>query len=104
MDNQIDEGVLVKHEKILKSLNDDRLYKGLVLENGLKCLLISDSKTDRSAASVAVNTGDLIWIYLYYVTYWYTFLFKGSMLDPDEFPGLAHFCEHILFMGSEKVR
>ena len=24
------------------------------------------------------------------------------MLDPKEFPGLAHFCEHMLFMGSEK--
>lgn len=24
------------------------------------------------------------------------------MSDPKEFPGLAHFCEHMLFMGSEK--
>merc|ERR1719468_200162 len=24
------------------------------------------------------------------------------MLDPKEFPGLAHFCEHMLFMGSQK--
>ena len=28
----------------------------------------------------------------------------GSMLDPDELPGLAHFCEHMLFLGTEKVR
>jgi len=25
------------------------------------------------------------------------------MLDPDELPGLAHFCEHMLFLGTEKV-
>eukprot|EP01065_Artemidia_motanka_P038498 TRINITY_DN47346_c0_g1_i1.p1 TRINITY_DN47346_c0_g1~~TRINITY_DN47346_c0_g1_i1.p1 ORF type:complete len:1000 (+),score=318.32 TRINITY_DN47346_c0_g1_i1:215-3001(+) len=24
------------------------------------------------------------------------------MLDPPEFPGLAHFCEHMLFLGTEK--
>ena len=24
------------------------------------------------------------------------------MCDPDEYPGLAHFCEHMLFMGSGK--
>eukprot|EP00955_Chlamydomonas_euryale_P119016 366570-Chlamydomonas_euryale.AAC.5 len=26
----------------------------------------------------------------------------GSMSDPDDFPGLAHFCEHMLFYASEK--
>lgn len=26
----------------------------------------------------------------------------GSMSDPVELPGLAHFCEHMLFMGTEK--
>ena len=26
------------------------------------------------------------------------------MSDPDELPGLAHFCEHMLFLGTEKVR
>lgn len=74
---------LKKFDNILKSLSDKRLYKGLVLENQLKCLLISDPSTDRSAASMTVNT--------------------GSMQDPDELPGLAHFCEHMLFMGSKKV-
>lgn len=24
------------------------------------------------------------------------------MSDPDDLPGLAHFCEHMLFMGTEK--
>ena len=25
------------------------------------------------------------------------------MSDPDDLPGLAHFCEHMLFLGTEKV-
>lgn len=69
-------------DHIVKSSQDQRLYRGLLLDNGLKCLLISDPQTDRSAASVDVNT--------------------GHMLDPHEFLGLAHFCEHMLFMGSKK--
>jgi len=26
------------------------------------------------------------------------------MSDPAELPGLAHFCEHMVFLGTEKVR
>ena len=25
------------------------------------------------------------------------------MSDPSQLPGLAHFCEHMLFLGTEKV-
>jgi hypothetical protein len=70
-------------ENIIQSSQDKRQYRGLLLDNGLKCLLISDPFTDRSAAAVDVHA--------------------GYMLDPKEFPGLAHFCEHMLFMGSKKV-
>lgn len=28
--------------------------------------------------------------------------FLGYLSDPDEIPGLAHFCEHMLFLGTEK--
>jgi insulysin len=52
-----DKKIICNFENIIKSPNDKRLYKGLLLENGLKCLLISDPTTDRSAASVNVNTG-----------------------------------------------
>ena len=26
------------------------------------------------------------------------------MSDPEKLPGLAHFCEHMLFLGTEKVK
>jgi len=67
---------------IAKSAEDHRLYRGLQLDNGLKVLLISDSQTDKSAAAMDVHI--------------------GYMSDPSELPGLAHFCEHMLFLGTEK--
>ncbi|MDC0598725.1 insulinase family protein, partial [Gammaproteobacteria bacterium] len=50
--------------------------------NELKVLLISDPFTDKAAASVDINS--------------------GSNSDPAEFAGLAHFLEHMLFLGTEK--
>ena len=69
--------------QIIKSSGDRKEYRAIILENHLKCLLISDELTDRSAASIDVHS--------------------GFMLDPNEIPGLAHLCEHMLFMGSKKV-
>jgi Insulinase (Peptidase family M16) len=63
---------------IEKSAQDDRSYRLITLSNGLQALLISDPKTDKGAASLDVGVGHLS--------------------DPDERPGLAHFCEHLLFM------
>ncbi|KAI5970932.1 AXL1 [Candida margitis] len=57
-------------------------YKYVRLENRLKTLLISDPKCNATAAAVCVGA--------------------GSHSDPDELPGLAHFCEHMLFMGTEE--
>lgn len=54
----------------------------LRLANGLEALLISDPSADQSAASVCVGA--------------------GSWSDPLEYPGMAHFCEHMLFMGTKK--
>ncbi|EDO37735.1 predicted protein [Nematostella vectensis] len=76
------EGVKEVHKDIPKSPQDDRDYRGLLLENGLKVLLIHDSSTDKSAAAMDVHI--------------------GSLTDPKELPGLAHFCEHMLFLGTEK--
>ena len=65
-----------------KSPTDDKLYRGLVLENQMKVLLISDPDTDQAAASLDVNV--------------------GSGDDPREWNGLAHFLEHMLFLGTGK--
>ncbi|KAJ3020429.1 UNVERIFIED_CONTAM: Insulinase (Peptidase M16) [Siphonaria sp. JEL0065] len=69
-------------EDIRKPDIDERQYRILTLENGLDVLLVSDPETDRASAAMDVNVG-----YLY---------------DPDEAPGLAHFLEHLLFLGTEK--
>lgn len=34
--------------------------------------------------------------------YFLIFLFSGSLSDPPNISGLAHFCEHMLFLGTEK--
>jgi len=44
-------------DKIVKSPEDARLYRGLELKNGMKILLISDPTTDKSAASLDVHIG-----------------------------------------------
>lgn len=63
------------------SPRDDREYRSLALDNGLKVLLIHDSKAEKAAASMNVAA--------------------GSLHEPDEWPGLAHFLEHMLFLGTE---
>ncbi|XP_065058104.1 insulin-degrading enzyme-like [Rhopilema esculentum] len=68
--------------EILKSCEDKRDYRGYELENKMKVLLVSDPTTEKSAASVDVHIGNLS--------------------DPAQLPGLAHFCEHMLFLGTEK--
>lgn len=75
-------GVMKRYDNIIKSQEDKREYRGLVLENRLKVLLVSDPTTDKSAAGMDVNV--------------------GYLSDPDELPGLAHFCEHMLFLGTKK--
>ena len=67
---------------IIKPNIDNRTYKFITLENGLKVMLISDPEADKSAASLDVGV--------------------GSSLDPVEFYGTAHFLEHMLFQGTEK--
>lgn len=67
---------------IITSPNDDRDYRHLVLENGLSVILISDPTTDEAAASLSV--------------------FRGNYEDPANRLGLAHFLEHMLFLGTAK--
>ncbi|MBS4154707.1 insulinase family protein [Cobetia sp. MC34] len=67
---------------VIKSENDQRLYRSLTLDNGLRVLLVSDAKADKAAAAVDVEV--------------------GSAQDPDDVPGLAHFLEHMLFLGTDR--
>lgn len=45
------------HDTIVKSPEDKRDYRGLLLTNGMKILLISDPTTDKSSAAMDVNVG-----------------------------------------------
>lgn len=67
---------------IIKSPNDDREYGALLLPNGLQVVLVSDPSLENSAASLAVGV--------------------GSAHNPEEQLGLAHYLEHMLFLGTEK--
>mmetsp|Transcript_11475 Transcript_11475/g.13165 ORF Transcript_11475/g.13165 Transcript_11475/m.13165 type:complete len:1018 (+) Transcript_11475:130-3183(+) len=71
-----------KPGEIEKSILDERSYRALKLDNDLEVLLINDVKAETAAAALSINV--------------------GSFSDPEECPGLAHFLEHMLFMGTEK--
>ena len=61
---------------------DTRKFVGKTLKNGIKYVLINDKSLEKSFISVSVNV--------------------GSYSNPRDFNGLAHFLEHMLFMGSAK--
>jgi insulysin len=61
---------------------DQSEYRRFVLDNGIKMLLVSDPDFNKSAAAVQVSV--------------------GSLADPPQRQGLAHFLEHMLFLGTEK--
>ena len=61
---------------------DDRKYRVMTLNNGLRVLLVSDPNSNISAAAMDVPA--------------------GSFNDPPDYEGLAHFCEHMLFIGTKK--
>ncbi len=72
----------INNAVIQKSPNDDRTYAALLLANQLQVVLVSDPSLQNAAASLAVGV--------------------GSASDPDSQPGLAHYLEHMLFLGTKK--
>lgn len=64
------------------STNDDYQYRLLTLPNDMQVLLISDPDTAKAAASLDVMV--------------------GSGDNPPGRAGLAHFLEHMLFLGTDK--
>jgi insulysin len=61
---------------------DTAVFRRFTLENGLRVLLVSDAKFNKSGASLVTNTGQID--------------------DPADREGMAHFLEHMLFLGTEK--
>ncbi len=65
-----------------QSPNDPKIYQPITLSNGLPVLLVHNEDTEKSAAALAVNV--------------------GHFSDPKDRQGLAHFLEHMLFLGTKK--
>ena len=67
--------------EVIKRANDERKYKAYTIpNNGLRVLLVSDPTASRAAAAIDVHV--------------------GAFSDPSEVPGIAHFCEHMTFLGT----
>jgi len=74
---------MVTHYPNLKvSESDKNKYKAFKLDNGLMVYLIQNKEAEKAAASLVCHI--------------------GSLRDPRDHQGLAHFLEHMLFIGSEK--
>lgn len=65
-----------------KETSSKRTYRRFVLENELKVLLVSDPELNVSSAALDISV--------------------GSLADPKDRQGLAHFVEHMLFLATEK--
>lgn len=70
------DGEVKKHPK------DKRVYRKFTLENQLKVVLVSDPNVQISSASLDVAV--------------------GALADPENRAGMAHFTEHMLFLGTAK--
>ena len=66
---------------IVKSKKDSRQYQSVMLDNELEVLLVSDPSIEKSAAALSVAV--------------------GSLQEPENFGGLAHYLEHMLFLGTK---
>ncbi|CAH0533994.1 Protease 3 [Vibrio stylophorae] len=67
---------------MLQSPNDQKAYQTLTLANGLRTILVHDPEAPRAAAALCINV--------------------GHFDDPKDRHGMAHFLEHMLFLGTEK--
>ena len=66
---------------IFKPKLDKRSYLYKKLKNNLRVLVVSDPDTEKSGASLTILSGSL---------------------NEGDIQGLAHFCEHMLFLGNQK--
>lgn len=68
--------------EVIKSELDQREYRVIELDNRIKVALVSDERLQKAAASLSVGV--------------------GSNANPRGREGLAHFLEHMLFLGTVK--
>jgi len=69
-------------DTIVVSPNDQREYASVTLDNQLTVLMVSDPSVDKSAASLSVGV--------------------GLLHDPMSQQGMAHYLEHMLFLGTDR--
>ena len=72
----------ILQETFAKPQTDSKNYRLIELASGVRCLLVQDPRAEKCAAALDVHV--------------------GHMSDPIDRPGLAHFCEHMLFLGNDK--
>ena len=73
---------LVTKPTLAVSPNDDREYATMTLDNGISVILVSDPSVEKSAAALSVGV--------------------GLLQDPMTQQGMAHYLEHMLFLGTAK--
>ncbi|WP_372762807.1 insulinase family protein [Pseudoalteromonas sp.] len=69
-------------DSLIVSPNDTREYKTLTLANQIEVILVSDPSAEKSAAALSVGV--------------------GLLHDPMSQQGMAHYLEHMLFLGTER--
>ncbi|MCO7190520.1 MULTISPECIES: insulinase family protein [unclassified Pseudoalteromonas] len=69
-------------KSLVVSPNDQRQYQTLTLSNGIEVILVSDPEVEKSAAALSVGV--------------------GLLHDPMSQQGMAHYLEHMLFLGTER--
>ena len=82
IEQSVDYEIIRDKADLLYPDNSPRKTLKIRLKNGLEAYLISDPEVQQSAASLCVEV--------------------GSWSDPENVPGMAHFVEHLLFMGTRK--
>ncbi|WDE03667.1 insulinase family protein [Thalassomonas viridans] len=69
-------------DTFITSPNDNRSYQTLKLDNQIEVVLVSDPSAEKSAAALSVGV--------------------GLLHDPMSQQGMAHYLEHMLFLGTER--
>ena len=75
---------VVCEDGVERSISDERRFRTFTLEMGIRVLLVSDQRAEQRAAAAMCVHG------------------AGARTAPAELVGLAHYLEHMLFLGSHK--